>query len=65
MTKRRIPKPFSLSNTQKIIEARAAIARLSQPNNYGSRECQAAIQRWRETEARAARETLKNLGEKH
>jgi hypothetical protein len=58
MTKHRIPKPFSeLSKAQKIIEARAAIARLSHPHNYGSRECQAAIQRWRET--------LKNLGETH
>lgn len=48
--KRRIPKPFSeLSRTEKLAEAHAAIQRLSHPHNYGSRECYAAIARWRET----------------
>lgn len=54
--KRRIPKPFSeLSKTEKLAAAKAAIERLSHPHNYGSRECLAAIERWRATLAELER----------
>jgi hypothetical protein len=37
-----------MSRPEKIAEANAAIDRLSHPHNRYSRECQQAIQRWRQ-----------------